>query len=377
MTNWFTEFQKFHQSFLRRGLAVLVDQEARTPRAVVLTPGDHVTAATLNELLSLTGGIPFVAIPEAQANGLMLLELPARLSHNAREATRSFVSVEAREGVSTGISAEDRARTIQILAESPPQPRKLVRPGHVFPVAVVEGGTLVRNALPEGAFDLGVLCASAHAVVFSDLLDAKGEIPSLDAMHAFCNQHQLPAITLSQLVAHRLEAEQLVYRVSDARIPTSTGGDLRAVVYRSRVYDGEHVALIKGDISGSDPVLTRVQREHTLTDVFSGTLSKSREHLHFALREIGRVGRGVVVYLRSNDFGALASGAGSALGDRAALMRGYGIGAQILRDLGVTRVRLLTGSPKRLAGLKSFGIDIVEQLELPRDLSALTNGPPE
>lgn len=364
------EFLRFQERFQTRRVAILVDDSTPTFRAVLIASANDITPSLINEILHMSGGVLFVALSAARAEALMLLPLPERRIAGTREAVRAFVSVEARQGVTTGISAADRAHTIRILASESPQPRSLVRPGHIFPVAVSEGGTLVRNALPEGAFDVGRICCGAHAVAFCEMLSSSGSLVSRDECLATAERAAIPMLSLSELVSFRLQSEQLVFRVAQASIPTAVAGELLAIVYRSTVHDGEHVALVKGELKGDSPVLTRVQRERTLSDVFGGTPARSREQLHYALQRIGERGRGVVVHLRSNDAVSLADELnappeGAAEPNRAALMRGYGLGAQILRDLGVQRIELLTGSPKRLAGLQAFGIDIVKQHQIP------------
>jgi 3,4-dihydroxy 2-butanone 4-phosphate synthase/GTP cyclohydrolase II len=258
--------------------------------------------------------------------------------------------------------------TLRILGAAEIQPRKLVQPGHIFPVEVRAGGVLVKNALPEGAVDIVSIAGFTGAAAFIDLLDTSGNFLSGSAVSDFAARHDIPLIQLSDLTRYRLETEKVVYRVAEAKLPTKLAGELRSIIYKSTVHGGEHLALIKGEIDPTEPLLTRVQPENTFADVFGGATPRSREQIQGCLREIGRRGRGVIVYLRRPTSGELhhqVDTAGIIPSPGKALMREYGLGAQILRDLGARKIELLTGSKKDLAGLQSFGLEIVSQIPLP------------
>ncbi len=361
------------QSFKGRQVALLWDDNASNGRAVLVSPAAVASPALVNELLSLSGGLTFVALSPARASAFMLspMSRPApgnTAVHHSDQAALMCVSVEAREGVTTGISAADRAVTIKILGEAEPNPRRLVQPGHIFPIMVRAGGVLVKNALPEAACDLVSIAGFTDAAVCIDLLDTAGALVLVEAHARFAAEHSIPRIAVSELTRYRLSTEQLVHRVAEAKLPTLLAGDLRSLIYKSSIHEGEHLALVKGDIDPNQPILTRVQTEYTFGDVFGGT---SRNSLQQALKIIGDHGSGVLVYLRRQSCGELKDQiAASAAGEperSTAAMRDYGLGAQILRDLGVQKVDLLTRSKKNLIGIRPFGIEIVSQRELPLD----------
>jgi 3,4-dihydroxy 2-butanone 4-phosphate synthase/GTP cyclohydrolase II len=234
-----------------------------------------------------------------------------------------------------------------------------------------DGGVLVNLALPEGAVDLARLAGFTDAALFVDLLDARGEIMQAEQARDFGKQNSIATTSLTEIIAHRLEREPLVTRVAEARLPTTLAGDVRAIVYRSKIHDVEHIALVKGQVRGDQPILVRVQSENTITDVFGGVTPNSRLHLQNALRAIGSRERGVFLYLRrsfiddrSNNIQSLKA-SDSPQGVAPTMMREYGVGAQILRDLGVSHIELLATTPRSLAGLPSFGIHIVSQHSIP------------
>jgi len=285
--------------------------------------------------------------------------------------SQQYTSVEAREGISTGISAADRATTIAILGAPTPQPRALVKPGHIFPIETRDGGVLVRLAIPEGAIDLVRLAGFTDAALFIDLLDESGDLLDASAARSFGTKHSIPVTSLTELITYRLECEPLVSRVAEARLPTTLAGEMRAVVYRSRIHDVEHVALVKGAVDKGTPVLVRVQAENTVPDVFGGTGTNSRQHLQNSLRAIEARGSGILLYLRRPFVDDKGQNVQSLRDPKylsapnATMMREYGVGAQILRDLGVKQIELLTATPRSLAGLPSFGIHITAQHAIP------------
>ena len=370
----------FIESFRHQRLSVICDDNTESFRAVLVAPAQDLSKDMVNRILHLTGGIVFTAISPTRAQAFLLDPASRpRMNPSAHSEERTggtppalldmCESVEAREGVTTGISAADRSLTISILGEPTPVPRKLVKPGHVFPVLAKEGGVLVKNALPEGALDLARLAGFTDAAVFIDLLDSDGAMMNRAAVEELAKREGLSAVTLAELVRHRLTTERLVYRYAEARLPTHQAGELRSVIYKSTIHEGEHIALVKGDLTGTDPVLTRVQAEFTFGDVFGGNNPPTRSQIQRSLKAIGDQGRGILLYLRRPAAGQLRRQVGSwesEFRDRAiSNIREYGLGAQILRDLGVHRVDLLTGSPVDTAGLAAFGIEIVSQRPIP------------
>ncbi len=342
-------------------------------RAVLAAPAQEISTSLVNRIISYSGGLCFVALSPARIQSFQLEKMSRpRLPGSAEDDRRDLdlsVSVEAREGISTGISAADRAKTIAILGESEPNPRKLVKPGHIFPIQARAGGVLVRNALPEAALDFIRLAGFSEAALFVDLLDHSGALMSEHDQALFASTCGIPRVTISDITRHRLDTEQLVTKVAEARLPVRNAGELRTCVYKSTVHTGEHVALVKGDLTGEEPVLTRVQAEFTPADVFGGKHPASRAQLHGAIQAIAARGRGVLIYLRRQSTGELQQQVADPLlassHNPATMLREYGLGAQILRDLGVKRIELLTGSRKTLSGLTSFGIEIISQRPIP------------
>ena len=358
------------QKMTSRGIAVLRDDVGPDQRAVLVAPAQRMNAARFNELIHLSGGIICVALSSIRVESFMLTrmarpETSAGVSTDSASTLSYCVSVDAREGIHSGISAADRAATIAILGEEVPVPRKLVAPGHIFPVVAREGGVLVKNTLPEGALDIVRISGATPAAVFIDCLDPRGRLLDVSGQDQLVQQHDIPLIKLSALIRYRLETEKLVEKVAEARLPTALAGELRSCVYRSKLHDGEHVALIKGEIDPSRPTLTRVQSEYTFSDVFGGKSPATRRQLHGAMRTIGERGSGVLLYLRKSLQGVLgeqiSAGPAGARTSPADVMREYGLGAQILHDIGVRKIELLTNSEKNLVGLVSFGIEIVSQ----------------
>lgn len=353
-------------------MAIIRDDLAPHPRAVLVSPASAMTAAHFNEILTLSRSLPFVILSSDRASSFFL-EIMSRPRLHVRDSlspspfVAQLSSVEAREGIASGISASDRANTISVLGEDHPQPRRLVRPGHIFPVLARSGGTLVRAALPEAALDLTVLSNFSDAALFMDLLQEDGELLSGDGAQTLAESKKIPLVNLSEIVAHRLQHEQIVERVAEAILPTKIGGEFRSVLYRSKVHGTEHVALVKGDIQPSESILVRVQPEMMLKDVFGCGSSSSRSHIHGCLQEIARRGQGILIYLQRTPAGSPVLESPSIPFDErpSAMMREYGIGAQILRDLGVRRVELLSNSARQLSGLSMYGIEIVKHIAVP------------
>ena len=368
-----TSFKDFLTHFQRTPLGIVIDDTSSTPHAALVAPANAMSEAVMNRAIGLSGGLPFVAISPERAAAFLLPSMSRPLtsqgaSEHGRASSPQFVSVEAREGISTGISAADRALTVSILGAETPQPRKLVKPGHIFPVETREGGVLVKMAIPEAALDIVTLAGFTDAAFYLDLLGQDGELLSTEKTEELSQRQSLPITTLTQLVEYRLEQEPLVSRIAEAKLPTSEAGEVKAIVYRSRIHDVEHVALVKGDVTTGDPILVRVQAENTIADVFGGDSPPSRKNLHLALKMIGEREKGVFLYLRRTNLGLAPHQTPVIAAPAAAMMREYGVGAQILRDLGVSRIELIAGTPRSMAGLGSFGINIVSQRTFPTDV---------
>ncbi len=353
------------ENFQKRKLAILCD-DSGTKRAVLVAPGKDIEQKIVNELISNGGNLIFVAIDSNQVQAFGLSKMSAsRALHVAAldENNQVCVSVEARHGTTTGISVADRTTTIHALSSDQPSPRQIITPGHIFPVEVKDGGVLVRSSLVEGAFDLVKACGFSSSAVFAELLNSSGELMNEVEQRDLASRLGLPYFLLSDVVRYRLETEQLVSRIAETKIPTSFGGEFKAFIYHSSIHSGEHLVLQKGEIDREKPTLTRVQPEFTFADVFGGNNPPSRKTLHSALRAIANEGAGVCVYLRRPSEGQLRDQVKSPnekfREKPAVMMREYGLGAQILRDMGVRKINLLTNSKRNLVGIKSFGIEIV------------------
>jgi 3,4-dihydroxy 2-butanone 4-phosphate synthase/GTP cyclohydrolase II len=366
----------FFEAFRATRLGILIDDAGEAPHAALVIPAEGITEPEMNRALSLTGGLPFVALSPERAMSFMLPSMArpqvrTARAGNAHQSPLQFVSVEAREGISTGISAFDRATTVAILGADAPQPRKLVKPGHIFPVETRQGGVLVKTAVPEGALDIVKAAGFTDAALFMDLLDRVGELLSPDAAIAFAKAEGVPCLMLTSLIEYRLEHETLVSRVAEAQLPTLEAGEVRSIIYRSRIHEVEHIAFVKGNVSHGGPVLVRVQAENTVADVFGGPTPPARKQIQASLRAIGARGEGVLLYLRRSFMDA-AGGQPQILPSAplpaprsAVMMREYGVGAQILRDLGIVQIDLLSTTSRSMVGLSSFGIDVVSQHSIP------------
>jgi len=344
---------------------VVADDEDRENEGDLILGAERATPEKIAFMIRHTSGILCQPMTGEQ---LDRLELPQMVLNNTETRRTAFtISVDARTGTSTGVSAEDRARTVVMLSDPEAHPTDFLRPGHIFPLRYREGGVLKRAGHTEAAVDLARMAGLRPSGVIGELTNDDGTMMRMPELEAFAQQHDIPLITVADLIAHRYTNERIVERVQESTISTESG-DWTYRVYRSRMEEGEHLALAMGDIAAGDPVLTRVHRSCLAGDVFHSKQCTCGAKLRASLKRITAEGRGVLIYLRgfeSHEFGRHESSTtvrGDAGDDR--VWREHGLGAQILQELGVRRMRLMSNTSASFAALSGFGLEIVERVPL-------------
>ena len=368
---------------LRAGQAVIVvDDEDRENEGDLIFAASKATPELVGFMIRHTSGVICVAM---HGDDLDRLKLPPMTAVNEdRKKTAYAVSVDARDGISTGISAVDRARTIRVLVDSATEPYELTRPGHVFPLRAVEGGVLRRAGHTEAGPDLARLAGLTPAAAICEVVHDDGSMMRAPALRAFADEHGLAMISIADLIAHRRRHESQVQRVAETRLPTQHG-EFRAFGYRDTVIGTEHVALVRGDIGDGQDLLVRVHSECLTGDVLGSTRCDCGPQLHAAMARIAAEGRGIVLYVRGHEGRGIGlmhklqayqlQDAGSDTVDAnlelglPADARDYGTGAQILADLGVKTMRLLTNNPAKRAGIEGYGLQVVGREALPTQVT--------
>lgn len=355
-------------------MVILVDDEDRENEGDLTMAAEFVTPEAINFMATHGRGLICVTLTEEQIDKLELpmMQVPGR--RGPPLGTAFTVSVEARKGVTTGISAADRAHTTKVCADPNTKPDDLVSPGHVFPLRAREGGVLVRTGQTEGSVDLAKMAGATPAGVICEIMKEDGTMARMPDLEVFAKKHGLRILSIADMIQYRLQTEQLVRREREGELVLdATGTSWRAFVYNASVDNRQFLALVKGNIGGPEPVLCRMHQGSLLGDVFATRERDGGKRLRKALQCIEAEGRGVVVYVPSLDapFSELVPSVAAdedkpsqAPPVQASPLREFGLGAQVLRDLGVERIKLLTANPRKIAGLRGFGLTVTENIPL-------------
>jgi 3,4-dihydroxy 2-butanone 4-phosphate synthase/GTP cyclohydrolase II len=355
-------------------MVILVDDEDRENEGDLTLAAELVTPEAINFMATHGRGIICLALTEQQVQrlGLPMMQPPGLSGPPL--GTAFTVSVEAREGVTTGVSAADRARTVQVVSDPDSTSKDIVSPGHVFPLKAQRGGVLVRTGQTEGAVDLARLAGLRPAAVICEVMNADGTMARMPDLERFSKVHGVRIATIADLIHHRLLTERLVRRTTETTVKLAlTSTEWRVVVYESPVSSRQYLALVKGDILNGSAPLCRVHTGSTWNDVFGSAGSESGRHLREAIDLIERDGRGALVYVAPagdirREIEDLAAGAARLATEgppNEPPLRDIGLGAQVLADLGVRELRLLTSHPRRIAGIEGFGLRVAERVPLP------------
>lgn len=363
---------------LKKGkMIILVDDEGRENEGDLTMAAEAVTPEAINFMAKYGRGLICLSLDNSIADKL---DLPMMVDNNTSQYGTGFtVSIEAKKGVTTGISAADRATTILTAVADETMPYDIARPGHIFPLRARDGGVMVRVGQTEGSVDLARLSGMKPAGVICEIMDDDGTMARMPSLETFSKKHDIGICTVADLVKYRLKTESFVKKVAQTIIPTKVGGEFQVIAYENDLDNLTHIALVKGDIDPEKETLVRVHSECMTGDIFSSLRCDCQDQLHKAMAMVDEEGSGIILYLRQEGRGiGLVNKlkayeyqrqgldtveANEKLGFRAD-MRDYGVGAQMLVDLGVKKMRLMTNNPKKMIGLEGYGLSVVEQVPI-------------
>jgi 3,4-dihydroxy 2-butanone 4-phosphate synthase/GTP cyclohydrolase II len=358
-------------------MIILVDDEDRENEGDLMIAAEKVTPESINFMATYGRGLVCLAL---DARIIEALDLPLMVDKNTSQYKTGFtVSIEAKRGVTTGISAADRATTILTAVADNAKPDDLARPGHIFPLRARRGGVIVRAGQTEGSVDLARLAGLKPAGVICEVMDEDGTMARMPSLQKFSEKHGIGICTIADLIEYRMRTESFVKKAVEAKIQSEYGGAFKVIVYENDMDDFQHIALIKGDIKKDEPVLVRVHSECLTGDIFGSLRCDCGNQLRKSMLMMAEAGSGVLLYVRQEgrgiglvnklkaynlqDQGLDTVEANEKLGFRPDL-RDYGIGAQVLADLGVRKMRLITNNPKKIVGLEGYGLSVVEQVPM-------------
>ncbi|MDY0362767.1 MAG: bifunctional 3,4-dihydroxy-2-butanone-4-phosphate synthase/GTP cyclohydrolase II [Desulforegulaceae bacterium] len=368
-------------------MVILTDDEDRENEGDLTIASEKVTPEVINFMAKYGRGLVCMSLTDDRCRQL---KLPMMVDENTSAHETAFtVSIEAREGVTTGISAADRAKTVQTAIADDAKPDDLVRPGHIFPLRAKEGGVIVRAGHTEASVDLARLAGLKPSGVICEIMDDDGSMARMPSLEKFSEEHNIGICTIAELISYRLHNESFVHKRVEAVIPTAFAGKFRAIVYENDIDDFQHIAMVKGEIDTEKPVLVRVHSECLTGDIFGSLRCDCGDQLVKSMQQIEKEGSGVFLYIRQEgrgiglvnklkayvlqDQGYDTVDANIKLGFKPD-MRDYGIGAQILADLGVKKMKLMTNNPKKMVGLEGYGLSIVEQVPIEIDPNEINHG---